>query len=66
MGLLDDVDDVGAANSPASQQKQHHHHIRGKDQGQKIGLRVKGEDHLLGIHQKEAEQLPYSPGQRAA
>ena len=66
MRLLDDVDDVGAANGPAPQQKQHHRHIGGKGQGQEIGLRVKGEGHLLGIHQEKAEQLPDPPGQRAA
>ena len=66
VGLLDDVDDVGAADGPPAQEEQHHHHIGGEGQGQKVGLGIKGQGHLLGVHQKQPEQLPHAPGQRPA
>ena len=37
MGLLDNIDDVRAADGPSAQQEQHRHHISGKGQGQQIG-----------------------------
>ena len=52
-------------NTPA-QEEQHHHHIGGEGQGQKVGLGIKGQGHLLGVHQKQPEQLPHAPGQRSA
>ena len=66
VGLLDDVDDVGAADGPPAQEEQHPHHIGGKGQGQEVGLGVEGQRHLLGVHQKQPEQLPHAPGQGAA
>ena len=66
VGLLDDVDDVGAADGPAAQEEQHPHHVGGKDHGQQIGPGIEGQGHLLGVHQEQAEQLPHAPSQRAA
>ena len=66
VGFLHHVHDVGGADSPAPHPEQDCHHIGRKEQGQQIGCRVKGQGHLLGVHQKQPEQLPDAPGQRAA
>ena len=66
VGLLNHVHDVGAPDGTVPHPKQDRHHIPGKEQGQQIGLRVKGQGHFLGIHQKQPEYLPHAPGQRTA
>ena len=65
VGLLDDVNDVVPVHRPPTQEEKHGSNIDRKEQRQDIGLRIKGEDHLLGVHQKQAEQAPDSPGQRS-
>ena len=66
VGLLDDVDDVGAADGSSAQEEQHDHHVGGKGQRQEIGLGIERQGHLPGVHQEQPEQLPHAPGQGAA
>ena len=66
MGLLDDVDDVGAVNRAAAHPQEHQKRKQGEYAGEPVGLRCKPQRHLRRIHHKRAEDLPNSPGQRPA
>ena len=64
MGLLDDVDDVGAPDGAVAQKEGDHDDKGGEGQGQEVGLGVKAQGHLVGVHHAQAEELPQQPGQR--
>ena len=64
MGFLDNINDIGATNRAPAHQKQHEDDEDGKGQCKEVGLRVKTQNHFLGIHNHGTEDLPDAPGQR--
>ena len=64
MGFLNNINDIGATNGAPAHQEQHEDDEDGKGQCKEVGLRVKTQNHFLGIHDHGTEDLPDAPGQR--